>query len=77
MTRTRIVGVFVISLLTIASAAQEKSTPTSKFVLSSPDAQLAAKVPEAYAANVFGCTGGNVSTPLQWSGAPAGTRGNR
>jgi hypothetical protein len=50
MTRTRIVGAFVISLLAIALAAH-----------SSPAAQLAAKVPEVYTANVFGCTGGNMS----------------
>jgi hypothetical protein len=74
MTRTRIVGAFVISLLAIALAAQEKSSPESKFVLSSPDAQLAAKVPEVYTANVFGCNGGNMSPPLQWTGAPAGTK---
>ena len=74
MTRTQIVGAFVISLLAIALAAQEKSTPKSKFVLSSPDTQLAAKVPEVYTANVFGCTGGNMSPPLQWTGAPAGTK---
>jgi phosphatidylethanolamine-binding protein (PEBP) family uncharacterized protein len=51
-----------------------KSAHKSKFVLSSPDAQLAAKGPEVYTANVFGCTGGNKSPPLQWTGAPAGTK---
>jgi Raf kinase inhibitor-like YbhB/YbcL family protein len=55
-------------------AAQEKSAPRSHFVLSSPDARLATKVPEEYTANVFGCTGGNMSPALQWSGAPAGTK---
>lgn len=55
-------------------AAQVKSTPHSHFVLTSPDAKLAAKVPEEYTANVFGCTGGNMSPALQWSGAPAGTK---
>jgi Raf kinase inhibitor-like YbhB/YbcL family protein len=74
MTRTRIVGALVVSLLTITLAAQNKSTPKSKFVLSSPDTQLAAKIPEAYVANLFGCTGGNMSPPLQWTGAPAGTK---
>jgi Raf kinase inhibitor-like YbhB/YbcL family protein len=57
-----------------AISAQVKSTPHSHFVLSSPDAKLAAKVPEEYTANVFGCTGGNLSPALQWSGAPAGTK---
>jgi phosphatidylethanolamine-binding protein (PEBP) family uncharacterized protein len=74
MRRTRIIGAFVISLLAIALVAQEKFTTKSKFVLSSPDAQLAAKVPEVYTANVFGCSVGNMSPPLQWIGAPAGTK---
>ena len=56
------------------SAAQAKPAAPSKFVLSSSDTKLAAKVPEAYTANVFGCSGGNMSPPLQWSGAPAGTK---
>jgi Raf kinase inhibitor-like YbhB/YbcL family protein len=55
-------------------SAQVKSPPDSHFVLSSPDARLAVRVPEEYTANVFGCTGANVSPALQWSGAPAGTK---
>jgi Raf kinase inhibitor-like YbhB/YbcL family protein len=65
---------FVVPVLVCVSRAQVKSAPKSKFVLSSPDAQVAAKVPEVYTANVFGCTGGNISPPLQWTGAPPGTR---
>jgi phosphatidylethanolamine-binding protein (PEBP) family uncharacterized protein len=62
--------------------AQVKSALRSHFVLSSPDARLAVRVPEEYTANVFGCTGGNVSPALQWSGAlflngPMGRRSNR
>ncbi|HTC48897.1 MAG TPA: YbhB/YbcL family Raf kinase inhibitor-like protein [Candidatus Aquilonibacter sp.] len=64
----------LLTLLACLSAAQVKSIPRSRFVLSSPDTQLEAKVPEVYTANVFGCTGGNMSPPLQWSGAPAGTK---
>ena len=81
MLRTQISNVFSVLLLTIAvmapvcvSTAQVKSPSQPKFVLSSPDAQLAAKVPEVYVANLFGCTGGNMSPPLQWTGAPAGTK---
>jgi len=81
MMRTRISKVLDVPLLTITVTAlvcgctgQVKSTARSKFALSSPDAQLAAKVPEAYTANVFGCTGGNMSPPLQWVAAPAGTK---
>jgi Raf kinase inhibitor-like YbhB/YbcL family protein len=81
MLRTQISNVFSVLLLTIAvlapvcvSTAQVKSPSQPKFVLSSPDAQLAAKVPEVYVANLFGCTGGNMSPPLQWTGAPAGAK---
>src|ERR1700723_4304672 len=81
MPRTPISKVFRLLPLTIAvmasvcvRAAQVKSASQTKFVLSSPDAQLAAKVPAVYTANVFGCTGGNLSPPLQWTGAPAGTK---
>jgi Raf kinase inhibitor-like YbhB/YbcL family protein len=55
-------------------AAQVKPAPRSHFVLSSPDARLAVRVPDEYTANVFGCTGGNVSPALLWSGVPAGTK---
>src|SRR3984957_2260210 len=80
MQRNRISKVFSV-LPTIAvmaavcvSTAQVKSPSLSKFALSSPDAQLAAKVPEVYTANVFGCSGGNMSPPLEWTGTPAGTK---
>jgi Raf kinase inhibitor-like YbhB/YbcL family protein len=71
---TKTTGALGLSLLAITLVAQENSLPESKFVLSSPDAQLAAKVPDVYTANLFGCTGGNLSPPLQWTGAPAGTK---
>jgi Raf kinase inhibitor-like YbhB/YbcL family protein len=81
MLRTRISSLLGVLLLTLTmtatvciSTAQVKSPSHSKFSLSSPDAQLAAKVPEVYTANVFGCSGGNMSPPLQWSGAPSGTK---
>lgn len=35
---------------------------------------LAHGFPEAYALNSYGCTGGNLSPPLSWSGAPARTK---
>ena len=69
------VPLMAITLLTSARlTAQAKPAAHLKFVLSSPDSKLAAKVPEEYTANLFGCTGGNMSPPLQWSGAPAGTK---
>ncbi len=81
MVRTRASRILSRSLLMVivgalfrVSAAQVHSAAKSKFVLSSPDMQLAVKVPEVYTANVFGCTGGNMSPPLRWTGAPAGTK---
>lgn len=82
MNSNRIVKVSVLLIMavmvviyTLDCAAQSKTAAVhSKFVLSSPDTQLAAKVPEVYTANVFGCNGGNMSPALQWSGAPAGTK---
>src|SRR5580658_2056979 len=78
---SKMIGALRFLLLVIAlsasvrvAAAQVKSTSKPKFVLSSSDPQLAAKVPEVYTANVFGCSGGNMSPPLQWTGAPAGTK---
>jgi Raf kinase inhibitor-like YbhB/YbcL family protein len=80
MPSSRLITVVGLSLLIATqlmpcfSAAQEKAAPPSKLVLSSPDKQLAVKVPEIYTANVFGCSGGNLSPALEWSGAPAGTK---
>src|ERR1700679_1410715 len=53
-----------------AIAAAQKST----FALSSSDPQLVVSVPLKYTAKAFGCSGGNLSPPLHWSGAPAGTK---
>lgn len=55
-------------------SAQTQPTAHTRFILASLDTQLAGKVPEVYTANVFGCTGGNLSPPLEWSGEPAGTK---
>jgi Raf kinase inhibitor-like YbhB/YbcL family protein len=69
-------GLLVVVLVATVGVvtAQVKSPPRSHFVLSSPDARLAIRVPEEYTANVFGCTGGNISPALLWSGAPVGTK---
>jgi Raf kinase inhibitor-like YbhB/YbcL family protein len=59
-------------LLLKNEAAMPAAQP--RFVLTSSDPQLAISVPLIYTAKTFGCTGGNTSPPLQWSGAPAGTK---
>ena len=46
----------------------------ANFTLSSPDPGLAAGVPDLYTAKAFGCSGGNSSPPLEWHGAPKGTK---
>ena len=72
---SKLVLAAIVLLLQVGlGAAQTKPAAKARFVLSSPDTKLAAKVPEIYTANLFGCSGGNQSPPLQWSGAPAGTK---
>jgi Raf kinase inhibitor-like YbhB/YbcL family protein len=74
MSLNKVIGALGLSLLAIALVAQEKTAPTSKFVLSSPDAQLAVKVPEVCAANLFGCTGGEYVASAAVDRRPAGTK---
>jgi Raf kinase inhibitor-like YbhB/YbcL family protein len=63
------------AVLVAASAAPAQAAKhKSHFVLVSTDPQLAISVPEVYTAQAFGCSGGNTSPALQWSGAPAGTQ---
>ena len=57
----------------LAGALPGAVAPPSKFVLSSSDPKLAISVPLIYTAKAFGCSGGNLSPELHWSGAPAGT----
>jgi Raf kinase inhibitor-like YbhB/YbcL family protein len=61
-------------LLALATPAVPASArpQAAGFVLSSPDPKLSS-MPEAYTAKLFGCTGGNASPPLTWTGAPKGT----
>jgi Raf kinase inhibitor-like YbhB/YbcL family protein len=42
--------------------------------LTSPDIKPDARIADEQVANGFGCTGGNVSPALSWSGAPKGTK---
>lgn len=55
---------------TAASAAE----PAADLILNSPALVAAAPFPERFVLNMAGCSGGNHSPPLAWSGAPAGTR---
>lgn len=64
VTKLTLSGVSVL----LASAAL-----ASDFQVSAPDAKDG-RFAQAQFANVFGCTGGNVSPRIVWSGAPAGTK---
>lgn len=55
------------SLLSLSATAAE-------FTLSSADIQPGAMLSNAQVFNGFGCTGGNVSPSLSWTGAPTGTQ---
>jgi Raf kinase inhibitor-like YbhB/YbcL family protein len=64
----------VASIIGSTAARSPAATPKPAFVLSSADKQLAVSVPLIYTAKAFGCSGGNLSPELHWSGAPAGTQ---
>ena len=63
---------YVLLIWTVL-VTQAPSQPASHFVLSGADKELVKSVPLVYTANAFGCSGGNISPELHWSGAPAGT----
>jgi Raf kinase inhibitor-like YbhB/YbcL family protein len=63
-------GIAVLgAILAAGSAAQ-----AAEFRLTSPDVAEGGTMADTFVFNSFGCTGGNVSPALAWSGAPAGTR---
>ena len=66
----RVLPAVVAAALPWSSAGAE----APKFRIFSPGNAFHTPIPEKYHANAFGCSGGNVSPPLAWSGAPAGTR---
>ena len=47
---------------------------TGMMTLSSPQISAGGKIADEQVFNNFGCTGGNVSPELNWSGAPEGTK---
>ncbi|RMG60166.1 MAG: YbhB/YbcL family Raf kinase inhibitor-like protein [Gammaproteobacteria bacterium] len=59
-------GVLLMALSTVSSAGG--------MTLSSPDVHEGQRVAEAFVYNGFGCTGGNLSPALTWSGEPGGTQ---
>jgi Raf kinase inhibitor-like YbhB/YbcL family protein len=62
-----------IAVMYVALAAAPES-PAAEFRLTSPDVTDGGTLAETFVLNDFGCTGGNASPALAWSGAPAGTK---
>lgn len=61
----------IATLLLVVGSAHAADAP---FRLVSPDIVPGAPVRNAQVFNGFGCSGGNVSPALSWSGAPEGTK---
>ncbi len=64
----------IAALFIIAGALTFSSAQTSAFSLKSADIAPGATLKLEQVFNSFGCTGGNVSPALEWTGAPAGTK---
>jgi Raf kinase inhibitor-like YbhB/YbcL family protein len=66
-------GVGGLALMIVAAGtAPAQAAPA--FALSSPAFKSNAAIPDKYAFNGMGCTGANVSPPLEWKNPPAGTK---
>ena len=63
-----------MTLETSQAAATADGTQDGAFRLSSPDIPDHGTVAERFVFDSFGCSGGNVSPALVWSGVPEGTR---
>lgn len=73
--RNRMMKLKYIPLICLTMLAMQTSgNAASQFVLTGADKELVKSVPLVYTASAFGCTGGNTSPELHWSGAPAGTK---
>lgn len=68
----RLFGVSVLTLATLAFAAVADAK--TSFKVSSSDVGPHKPTASEFVFNGFGCTGGNQSPELRWSGAPAGTK---
>jgi Raf kinase inhibitor-like YbhB/YbcL family protein len=73
MTRPFLLRTAKLAAASALLAAIAVPAAAATFKLSSPDFKSGRFPPELYF-NSFGCTGGNVSPELHWSGAPAGTK---
>ncbi|HEY6477936.1 MAG TPA: YbhB/YbcL family Raf kinase inhibitor-like protein [Polyangia bacterium] len=68
-----------MALVTVAAAAGSmvtgsKTVEAAAFTLTSSAFKNNAAIPEKYSFNAMGCTGENISPPLEWKNPPAGTK---
>src|ERR1700692_4658573 len=64
----------VTALALFAAFLGAEAATAQTMTLTSPDVAPGATIVTEQVANVFGCTGGNVSPALSWSGAPKDTK---
>src|SRR5947199_9970071 len=65
----------VIASLAFAACASAPAVPAPGFVLTSSDFVAGGNLPDSVVLNGLDCHGPNISPALQWSGAPAATKG--
>jgi len=63
-----------IALATATLLAGAVGAAAAGMTLTSPDIKPGARIADEQVANGFGCSGGNLSPALNWSGAPKGTK---
>ncbi|HUO78945.1 MAG TPA: YbhB/YbcL family Raf kinase inhibitor-like protein [Steroidobacteraceae bacterium] len=61
-------------VLSVLAAAVPLTALGADFKLASPELTPGGRLEARHVFNGFGCSGGNVSPALSWSGAPAGTK---
>ena len=62
------------ALALLAAFFGAEAAAAQTMTLTSPDIAPGAKIADAQVFNAFGCTGGNISPALSWSGAPKDTK---
>jgi len=66
--------VSTLSLLCLLAFSTAAMAANGKFKITSPDFVNGGTIRMAQVFNSFGCSGGDISPALHWSGAPAGTK---
>ena len=64
----------ILALAAAGLLAGAASASAAQLTLTSPDIKPGARIADEQIANGFGCSGGNVSPALSWSGAPKETK---